>query len=395
MIRNAAAIRFLSLVGLCLIGGSAAIADQAEPLPWLRTEGTRIVDEHGQVVKLRGFNIEGWLMWQGPIWGLHWISETRITDQLTELTSTEDVERFRREVHERFIVEEDFVRMKELGANVVRIPFHYRILEDDAEPFTYEAEGWEKLDRAVEWCEKHGLYAILDPHALPGGQSGHFVSDPEKCTGLWGRAGLWRNEVYQDRAVALWKAIATRYADRSVIAGYDLMAAPGPEGRKDAILALYRRMIEAIREVDPRHIVHPPRARGHDRVRVLPRGRSTPTRCTSPISTPGSWVAPGARSTGRSASWTGGRRSRRPTALPCGLGEWGENFHPRIEGTLAHLEAPDSGLSGWGYWNWKRAPRSSRPPTRSRCPSPGPASPTGSPGPGSRRVPPGRRRSRP
>ena len=55
------------------------------------------------------------------------------------------------------------------------------------------------------------MYVVLDLHAAPGGQSGYFIADPQ------GKKRLWDDETYQQRTVALWKAIAARYHDRCAI----------------------------------------------------------------------------------------------------------------------------------------------------------------------------------
>ena len=35
----------------------------------------------------------------------------------------------------------------------------------------WNEDGFKMLDDVIDWCEEYGIYAILDLHAAPGGQS--------------------------------------------------------------------------------------------------------------------------------------------------------------------------------------------------------------------------------
>lgn len=70
-----------------------------------------------------------------------------------------------------FFTEEDAKFFASLGLNCLRIPFNYRHFEDDMNPRVLKKEGFKQLDRVVEACAKHGVYTILDLHAVPGGQN--------------------------------------------------------------------------------------------------------------------------------------------------------------------------------------------------------------------------------
>jgi endoglucanase len=100
----------------------------------------------------------------------------------------------------------------------------------------------------VQHCERHGLYAILDFHALPGAQNQHWHSDNGTH-----RAGFWSYRHFQDRAVHLWEAIAGRFRGNPAVAGYNLMNEPGdPDGT--VVKPFYDRAVQAVRAVDPGHI---------------------------------------------------------------------------------------------------------------------------------------------
>ena len=76
-----------------------------------------------------------------------------------------------------FFNEDDVAFIKSFGANVVRLPLNYRHFERDDNPFHYLEDGFKRLDQAVEWCTKHGLYAILDLHSVQGWQNTDWHCD--------------------------------------------------------------------------------------------------------------------------------------------------------------------------------------------------------------------------
>lgn len=215
--------------------------------PMIHADGVQIVDGNGKPIKLRGVLLEGWLMWNGTLWGTGFTSETKITERLEKLVGHEETEKFRQEIYNNFITEEDISQIAKMGFNVVRVPFNHTILEDDNEPYVYKKSGWKHLDNVLDWCEKNKIYAVLDLHSVPGGQSAVFVNDPEKKK-------LWDSEENMKRTVALWKEIASRYRNRKVVAGYDLINEPGaPNGR--TLINAYAQIINAVREVDPDHMI--------------------------------------------------------------------------------------------------------------------------------------------
>jgi len=138
----------------------------------------------------------------------------------------------------------DYARLRAMGMNLARFYLYYGTLEDDAAPLRYKASGWDWLDRNVAWARAHGVYLILNVHAPQGG----FQS-------LGEGGALWSQPDYQDRFVAMWRAIAARYADEPVIAGYDLLNEPVVLRDKREWQQLAQRTARAIREVDTRHSV--------------------------------------------------------------------------------------------------------------------------------------------
>ncbi|MEO3924066.1 cellulase family glycosylhydrolase [Micromonosporaceae bacterium B7E4] len=150
---------------------------------------------------------------------------------------------------EHFFTADDARFIAELGCNVVRIPVNYRHLEDDRRPFEIVESGFHHLDRAIELLAACGVRTIIDLHALPGWQNQDWHSDNPTHV-----AQFWQHPHFQDRVVHLWREIAGRYRDEPWVAAYNPVNEPAdPSG--EVIGPYSRRLVEAIRQVDPEHIV--------------------------------------------------------------------------------------------------------------------------------------------
>ena len=108
---------------------------------------------------------------------------------------------------------------------------------------------------------KHGLYVIIDLHAVQGWQNPDWHCDNPSRQTLF-----WTQKQFQDRFVALWEELARRYAGNPTVAGYNVMNEPvtnTPFGRFsssyapnwDIINLVYRRVVTAIRAIDPDTII--------------------------------------------------------------------------------------------------------------------------------------------
>jgi aryl-phospho-beta-D-glucosidase BglC (GH1 family) len=230
----------------------------------LKVKGGKIVDEKGGEVYLRGTCVGGWMNMENFINGYPGC-ESGIRRAMTEVLGEENSRYFFDRLLDNFFAEADLGYLKTCGVNAVRLPLNYRHFEDDAQPFVYKDEGFARLTQVLDWCEKYGIYAILDMHAVPGWQNAHWHSDNENAVSLF-----WRHTHFQDRLKSLWREFARRYKDRAVIAGYELMNEPivnTPAGDLphmyyerykplwEVINRIYRELTAAIREIDPAHIV--------------------------------------------------------------------------------------------------------------------------------------------
>jgi endoglucanase len=323
----------------CLVIPRAAECSGDE-CPFIHRYGREIRDENGDPLVLRGVNLGGWLNWEGWIFGGGFDSETTILNALESAVGEAETNAFQKAVYEQYITEADFREIAALGFNVVRIPFNHRLLEEDESPYVYKQSGWEMLDRVIDLAERHNLYVVLTLHSAPGGQAQLFTADPDAMS-------LWESVENQKRTAALWKAIAARYRDRRIIAGYDLLNEPDPDDNQK-LLALYTDTIKAIREVDPYHM-------------IILEGANLGTDFSlfnGPLSENQAYSF-------HMYSWLADNRAEILTAyrllsiahdVPFWNGEFGENGHDVIESTIALFEEPPYGLSGWAFWTWKKVP---------------------------------------
>lgn len=231
------------------------VASAASALPSLNVDGARFADDQGGTVQLKALNLGSWLMVEPWISGIDWkpggpLNETPLYATLTSRFGAEGREALLEAYREHWISEGDLRRARALGFNAVRVPFSYRILEEDAQPYVYKERGWRFLDRVVEWCRDLDLYCILDLHRAPGGQTGAGLDE--------GR--LWSDEAYVNRTEALWRAVALRYRDRPEVAGYDLLNEPIAAPSAEAWVRVHDRLYRAVRDVDPGRVlfIEPP-----------------------------------------------------------------------------------------------------------------------------------------
>ncbi len=214
----------------------------------IRTAGSSFVGPDGKPLLLRGVCLGGWLNMENFITG-YAANETLMRREVRQVLGDDRAERFFERLLTRFFAEKDATFLGEAGFNLVRIAVGYKHLEDDARPFEIKPDGFRHLDRAVESLASHGVYSIIDLHALPGSQNHHWHSDNPTHV-----PGFWEHRHFQDRVVHLWEAIADHYRGNGWVAGYNLLNEPADESGT-VVGPFYRRLVTAIRDVDPDHVV--------------------------------------------------------------------------------------------------------------------------------------------
>lgn len=215
---------------------------------WLRVRGDQLVRGDGTPVVLQGVGLGGWMNMENFITGYP-AAESQQRRALRRVLGEEAYRRFFDRFYEAFFGPEDAAFLASLGLNSVRIPFNYRHFEDDERPFELKEEGFARLDRAVQACADHGVYSILDLHAVPGAQNQHWHSDNPTH---W--AYFWSHRHFQNRAVHLWEALADRYKDNPWVGGYNPLNEPA-DVTGEVIGPFYQRVEAAIRAIDPDHVL--------------------------------------------------------------------------------------------------------------------------------------------
>jgi hypothetical protein len=302
----------------------------------------RLVDGAGNLLQLRGFNLGNWLVWESQLMGST-ITPLRgqktMLPRLASAVGQTAANQFFSSVQANYITEADFQQIASLGFNSVRVPIPDSLLEST--PYLYKNSGWQVLDKIVQWGQETGLYVIFDLHAAPGGQNIFFYSDP--VNGIY--PALWHNAADQARTVALWKAIARRYANNTTVAGYDLLNEPGAP-TPAAIINLYKRIITAVRAVDTHHLIILEGAKeGHDFTAFTQRYDDNMAISLHQYL----WLD--ANPTEELAASDAAAQA---LDVPLWIGESGWDSYKDVTTQLKMFDN-DPEVSGWSFWTWKAA----------------------------------------
>jgi endoglycosylceramidase len=220
----------------------------AQPgLPWLSTEGGRIVDASGRNVLLHGFD-DNTLLEQSQYPGVLQPSDAQL--------------------------------MEASGFDVVRVPLAWSKLEPKRGVFS---TGYlEQIADVVHLLNAHRLYVVLDMHFLgwspayggsgaPAWATLGWIPDPH-----WGpmpsvtrllspainasTAYFWLTSDWQQQYLRAWEFVARRFRGDSGVAGYDLINEPHAfpllplRFDKDLLFPFYARAVRALGAVDPNHL---------------------------------------------------------------------------------------------------------------------------------------------
>ncbi len=252
------------LFGCCLV-------KQSQSQGFLKAENTRIVNEKGENVLLRGIGLGGWMLQEGYM--LHVNKESqqfRIKQRIELLIGKEQMQQFYQMWLSNFVTKSDIDSLHSWGFNSVRLPMHYNLftLPVESEPVagknTWLTTGFALTDSLVAWCKVNNMYVILDLHAAPGGQGNDLnISDRDGS-----KPSLWQSDANRQKTVALWRRLAERYANEPAVGGYDILNEPNwgfedtlndrnglKEKKNIPLKQLMMDITKAIREVDKKHII--------------------------------------------------------------------------------------------------------------------------------------------
>ena len=166
---------------------------------------------------INGLNLGNWLVlekWMSPALfeGTTAEDEYYLPTQLSP-----EVYEARIKIHRsEYITERDFVTIKRMGMESVRIPVPYFIF-GDRKPFIGCIE---ELDKAFNWAEKYGLTILIDLHTVPLSQNGF---DNGGISGVC----KWAQEPEEiEFALSVLERLAKRYGNRKGLFGIQPLNEP-------------------------------------------------------------------------------------------------------------------------------------------------------------------------
>jgi endoglycosylceramidase len=357
----------LAAAALALLAGASAVTGAAvasspqcacvgPPPPlatgWLGVSGSRIVDAQGRAVVLRGFNDDALLDYRN--------GARRQPPPLDD---------------------EDGELMRRSGFDVVRLPIAWSAIEPERGRF--DARYLDRVEAAARLLERHGLRVVLDMHvgigwgpdsevpawaAVPGVPDLRLVSaEPwrQSVSPQVAAAELyfWTSDDWQRELAGAWRAVAARFRDDPMLAGYDLFNEPHPLPAPPGVFEnrllwpAMARLITRLAPADPRHL-------------FIVEGTlfdSLPT-AVEPLRAPnvvysahiyvGSLIDVPLQPRSRAIAAAVDQRMREAAALPAPLwiGELGADggTPAGADYTNAALDSLGHAGIGWAWWQWRQ-----------------------------------------
>lgn len=223
---------------------------------FVRVKGKEVIDPEGRSMLIKGTNLGNWLLPEGYMFKFEKVNAPWMIEQVwMELLGPSANTNFWKQYLDQYITETDIRLLKTMGSNSVRLPFDYRLFTNESYLGANDStRGFYYIDKVVEWCKKYKLFLLLDMHGAPGGQTGDNIDNS------YGYPFLYTDSGCQQKTIAIWKRIAYRYRDETIIMGYDLLNEPiahffDQEKLNPLLEPLYKRLVKAIREVDKNHLI--------------------------------------------------------------------------------------------------------------------------------------------
>ncbi len=112
---------------------------------------------------------------------------------------------------DHFITEPDIRTIASWGADHVRVPVDYNLVED--EEGDYLEDGFSYIEKAIRWCRDSGLNMVRDLHKTYG----YSFDAGEKQTGFFSEPS------YQERFYRLWEQFAERFSAHQDVLAFELL----------------------------------------------------------------------------------------------------------------------------------------------------------------------------
>lgn len=139
-----------------------------------------------------------------------------------------------RQIHFTKFTKQDFINIKSLGCDVIRLPINLHFMTDGAPNYTVDPKFLYFFDQIIDWAEELELHLILDNHTF----------DPSVNT----------DPNIGDILIPVWAQIADHYKDRSTYLYYEILNEPH-DISDTKWNEIQQRAIDAIRAVDQKHTI--------------------------------------------------------------------------------------------------------------------------------------------
>jgi aryl-phospho-beta-D-glucosidase BglC (GH1 family) len=265
-------VLIITLIPFNISGSAENTKKGLSEMDFLKANGRDLKNNYGKgdIVNLRGTNVGGYLLQE------FWMTPTSASSKVKAEIDIYKIlkQRFGEDVmydlvalyQKNYFTEKDFDNCAEMGMNCLRLPLWYRNLVDENGEFYKNA--FDIIDLFAEQAGKRDIYVILDMHGAPGSQSG---SDHSGVDG--GNKKEAASEFFfgvnaaanQELFYKIWEAIAERYKNNPVIAGYDLLNEPYCTYRysssrsesqlRNSLWKIYDNAYKRIREIDSDHVI--------------------------------------------------------------------------------------------------------------------------------------------
>src|ERR1700722_10783951 len=141
----------IALVTWFVLFGVGAADGATPPLSFIHSEGTKLIDENGRQIILRGCNLGNWLMFEPWMFGgcLDARDQAQIFSVWQRRFGADGEKRLLDLYRGGYVTDRDFATIKTFGFNVVRLPLNYRMFQDDQPPYPIRADAFVWVDRAL------------------------------------------------------------------------------------------------------------------------------------------------------------------------------------------------------------------------------------------------------
>lgn len=268
----------------CLFVCLSFSANMYSQLTLLKANGTKIENESGKEIILKGVNLGSWVSQEG--WmisrdGNNPGTQGEMKKILYDSGFSEDeVEAYYQAWRDNFIAKADVDYIASKGMNCIRFPMHYELfltkeqrsvrnsviknksnyqnyknklrewINQNALAADNTLEGFRLIDNLLSWSAANNIYVILDMHAVPGTQG----TDEHIADCIATPNDLWNDAVNQDALNAIWLSISKRYKNNATVAMYNLINEPN-NANKQAMRSVYQRLINTIRNNGDNHLI--------------------------------------------------------------------------------------------------------------------------------------------